>query len=384
MFYSIALTKQENYSNFYQLGLFSISTDSGWHQDGNMLYKGYADDCCLSDNLELLSADKNPSATGNYTILKLEHNTLHIYTDKYRSYPLYVDDCQITNLEPSSRCIWADSVITVNKDLSVVEEKINLVGNIDTSPLTFEQALALVDQLLNKKTYNFLQHNRLPINAFLSGGMDSLLVYSYLVNHTAHFDLIKGTRFDYDNFWIKNSNAITKNYWGYKQLHHWNDPCVLTSGTPGDEFMLRGPQTVTWLLQNAGYIVPELITNTKYNSAMQFSYFNLPKNLEIFNQPAGAIVPHKYLIHRICNNVVNDFQHWHLGNTLTWTPLRDLEITKTMLRVPAADLVGQIMDSTFSRALVEKNSPHLSHCVSSQKNTGNILENLYNLYNGIV
>jgi hypothetical protein len=74
--------------------------------------------------------------------------------------------------------------------------------------------------------------------------------------------------------------------------------------------------------------------------------------------------------------VINDWQHWHLGNTLTWTPLRDLEIFKLLLRLPTDLATAQIMNSDISQQLIEKNSPGLTALISDQKNTGNVMNNL--------
>lgn len=73
---------------------------------------------------------------------------------------------------------------------------------------------------------------------------------------------------------------------------------------------------------------------------------------------------------------VNDYQHWHLGNTLTWTPLRDLEIYKMFLRLDVDSAISQIMDSTISLQLIELNCPGLSKVISDQKNAGNYMKNL--------
>ena len=78
----------------------------------------------------------------------------------------------------------------------------------------------------------------------------------------------------------------------------------------------------------------------------------------------------------LCNNSVNDWQHWHIGQTLTWTPLRDLEIYKIFLRLRPEDAIPQIMDSAISIELMERNYPGLSNIISDQKNTGNYLKNL--------
>ena len=81
----------------------------------------------------------------------------------------------------------------------------------------------------------------------------------------------------------------------------------------------------------------------------------------------------------LCNIVANDWQHWHLGRTRTWTPLRDLELFKLMLRLPQHDAVSQIMNSEISIDIIERNSPGLSQVLSSQKNMHNPLANLAGL-----
>ena len=77
--------------------------------------------------------------------------------------------------------------------------------------------------------------------------------------------------------------------------------------------------------------------------------------------------------------LLNDWQHWHLGNTLTWTPLRDLDIIKCLLRLPPELALGQIMNSDISQQLIEKNCLGLTQVMSSQKNSGNVMENLVDI-----
>jgi hypothetical protein len=79
--------------------------------------------------------------------------------------------------------------------------------------------------------------------------------------------------------------------------------------------------------------------------------------------------------------VVNDWQHWHLGNTLTWTPFRDLELFKLFLALPYEQAVAQIMNSAVSCELIERNVPGLTQVLSDQKNTGNAMKNLRVLLN---
>ena len=89
MFFSIAKQHKTNFSHFYQLGSFAISTDAGWtelQQDNHhILYKGYADDNRLSVLLNSIIEQPEPTLLGNFCVLdfNLTTNTLKIKTDRY-------------------------------------------------------------------------------------------------------------------------------------------------------------------------------------------------------------------------------------------------------------------------------------------------------------
>lgn len=379
MFFDIGHVHLENYPCHWQLGSFSVSTDQGWTHvtlgTAEILYKGYADDDSLDRLIEKIISQTEPKLTGNFCALVTVNDTLEIQTDRYRGFPIYIGN-GVNNLIPRDRTAWADSLITVHKDLTVTENKFDLIGTIDTSPMSLGGVLDNILEILDRKTLSFLKHNTLPVRAFLSGGVDSMLVYSFLRKHTDKFDLIKYSHFDYDYFWLKNSNEISK-YWGYTQIHHWTNPCVLTSGAPGDEFMLRSPVTADLWLKSQNVKVTELLDSPEWANSMQSEYFRRDKNYKIFQE---QVISSNNLPWDLCNILVNDWQHWHIGNTLTWTPLRDLEIFKLMLRLPLELTIAQVMDSYVSMELIERNVPGLSHYVSKLKNSTDSLSKLVKLY----
>jgi hypothetical protein len=74
------------------------------------------------------------------------------------------------------------------------------------------------------------------------------------------------------------------------------------------------------------------------------------------------------LIKQILNATVNDHQHWHLGNTTTWTPFKDIELTKLVLRLDPIDLLTQIIDAKINKNIIERLwSPGLQ-LISTTKN----------------
>lgn len=379
MFFSIGRDSKDNFSFHYQLGPFAVSTDAGWNQHcGNSytaVYKGYADSGPLISLLDQIAQQTQPELFGNFCVIVYDHvsGRLQIQTDRLRSFPIYVNDDSVTNLIPGAWTAWTDSVISIDRDFVVTESKFDVIGSIDTAPVTTEQVVDLIHQRLTEKTQSFLKFNTLPVRAFLSGGIDSLLVYSYLQRFTQNFDLVKCNIIEYDQFWLQNSGDIS-GHWAYSQIHHWIDPCVLTSGAPGDEFMLRSPVTVDLFLKYHNIHITDLL---KEKTWLHSLYFNQKKHLDLFQtQTVDHSWSRTQLHWHLCNMVVNDWQHWHLGNTLTWTPLRDLEIFKLLLRLPAAEATAQIMNSDISQQLIEKNSPGLTALISDQKNTGNVMNNL--------
>jgi hypothetical protein len=387
MFFSISQQPETNFSHCRRLGDFYVNTDAGWHettvQQCQVVYKGYSDLYSMEDTISMVVDAVEPVLLGNFCAIVFDpnSNSIKIKTDKYRSFPMFFESgIKITNLTPLTHTVWADSLIEIHNDLAINETKFDIIGSIDTEFISVDDAIKEIDLILVEKTRSFLSHNKLPVKVFLSGGVDSLLVYSYLQRFTDQYELIKAQHFDYDKFWLKNSDVIGK-FWGYKQLHHWTEPCVLTSGAPGDEFMLRSPVTTNLFLKAHGYDIMELLEQDSWKTCLHYSYFNQSKHLEIFqNQSPSPAWSRHDLLWNLCNILVNDWQHWHIGNTLTWTPLRDLRIIKLLLRLPVSQALGQIMNSNISRTIIESNYPGLSRCVSDQKNSGASMANLVDFY----
>jgi len=383
MFFELSLTHNNSFSFFYKLGNLRMSTDAGWYtkQLGiyEIVYKGYADHASLDDLLPQIVEQSQPSFLGNFCAVVYNTNsqTVKIQTDRYRSFPIHFSDKQcVTNLLTQSHTAWSDSVLEIDQDMHVIENKFDLIGQIDTEPLTETQVLDHIDSILQYKVQKFLSHNKLPVRAYLSGGVDSLLVYSYLQKFTNDYELVNYSHIDYDEFWLKNSGTV-KQFWGYRQIHHWATPCVLTSGAPGDEFMLRSPTTCDLYLKSYNLEISQLLQTDAWSECLHKKYFEKPAHMEIFQkQKLDQNKSQQQIFWDLCNIVVNDWQHWHLGHTLTWTPLRDLEIFKLFLRLPVESALTQIFDSALSKRLIDRNKPGLSAAISDQKNSGNYMKNL--------
>jgi hypothetical protein len=395
MFFSIDKTKQENFVCDFQFDNFFISVDFGWEtyetEKHVVIYKGYADYHHLRDLLDELITETEPSRTGNYCAIVYHKtdNTISIKSDRYRSFPIYLNNGnKVTNLVKQDRTAWTDSLITITDNFEIIENKFDAIGTIDVSTISLEYGIESIASILDRKTKSLIDLRsslpmafRKPIHTFLSGGVDSLLVYSFLQKHTQDYKLIKYAHVDYTDFWLMNSGDIVDN-WGYKQIHHWINPCILTSGAPGDEFMLRSPVTANIFLQNNG---TDLLKMNQDVTSLHYSYFSLPKHKKVVENLASDFevnknLNKKELIWKLCNIIINDWQHWHIENTLTWTPLRDLEIFKIILQMPYEVQIKQIFDSYISKRLISDINPQFVNLISHQKNTASMMSNLINFY----
>jgi hypothetical protein len=380
MFFSITNKVKSNYNKNYQLGSFVVNTDSGWsiqEQDmWSVLYKGYADCNSLENILDQILEESEPSYLGNFCVIAYNRisDSIKIKTDRYRDFPVYLNTNEVTNLVGNEKTAWSDSLVEIFSDLTIKETKFDIIGSVNSSTMPADQVIEQITNILDQRTQQFLSHNTRPIRVFLSGGVDSLLVYSFLQKYTDDYTFVKSRHVDYDYFWTQNQGVI-QSHWAYTQIHHWTDPCVLTSGAPGDEYTLRSPATGHLYLQ-----YHNLDTQTelqKRPDCLHHYYFSQSKHMKIFETVNNySINNDSQLIHYLCNIVVNDWQHHHLGNTLTWTPLRDLEIYKLILRLPVEDALDQFFNSGISCQIIERNLPGGTKLIADQKNNSNPMKNL--------
>lgn len=377
MFFDINSRAVPNFPCCYAMGDLFVNTDSGWQQRQidhyDIVYKGYLDRGRLDSALEDIILDLEPSHTGNFCAIVYDRRLriFGIKSDRWRSFPIYLDPHRgINNLVPCDRTAWTDSVISFDSAFEIQEHKFDVIGDTAVVP---SDAKSIRQHLLDR-TQRFYDHNLLPIKIFLSGGVDTMLVYSCVLALGLPHQVVWATHVDHDHFWLHNHRDIQQ-HWGYRQIHHWIEPTMLASGAPGDEFMLRSPSTANfWLLHQNTSVLQELNPGD-----LHWSYFNQSKHLELFAQQQHTFQPVTDVKWHLLNTVLNDWQHWHLGNTLTWTPLRDLDLAKMMLCLDPGQIIQQICSSKVSIDIIELNQPGLSAGISDQKNSGNCLTNLTKL-----
>lgn len=384
MFFQISKTKQDNFPYNHQTANFVVSLDEGWqhiqYQNNDIWYKGYLDSGNLRERVIEISNHEEPTYYGNFCVIKVTLNGLSIKTDKLRSFPIWYDyEKGVTNLREFGAIQWTGDLVDITNDWVLIHSKFNAIGETSDSLLTFDQVVDQVDALLDLKVKTFLTNSTLPLKVFLSGGIDTGLLFSYIQKHTDKYELITYNHLDHDYFYLKNHGYLSK-LWGYNQIHHWKDACVLASGAPGDEFTCRNPITVDMLLRYHGSSFVETFNDPEFINSLNYSFFERAYIEKLTKTP--NISKHNTLpevIHECCEYNINDWQHWHIGNTLTWTPFRDIELFKLFARLKLDDLKRQLMESAVQIELIRRNNPIILTYLSTQKNSLNSFENLTNI-----
>ena len=165
-------------------------------------------------------------------------------------------------------------------------------------------------------------------------------------------------------------------FWGYRQFHYWDKDCVLLSGSPGDEFTVRSPATANMMMQFHGTSIPELMQKSENHTALHYLFFSKPDYIKMWSSQRETYNSLSEVIRACLNLNINDWQHWHLGRTISYTPLRDLDVFKTIARLNKHDLIDQVMGSIVQKTLLKNNAPELLLGLSAQKNAKNSMENL--------
>jgi hypothetical protein len=385
MFFSIGAQKT-NFSYHYKHGNFVINVDAGWKtsydDNGNLLiYKGYIDNFNLQDKLKEIANQEAPIFYGNFCLIKCFDGGVTIKTDRHRSFPLWYDkEFGLTNLTSLNYTCWTDSYVTIGNNYELIESKFDAIDCISTENITFDELIECVDDILTKKITNFFTINKLPVNVYLSGGIDTMLLYSYIKKLNITHTLIDYSHCDYDYFFLNNHDTLM-NFWGYRQFHHWRYPCILVSGAPGDEFTVRSPVTANLMLKFYNSSIPDLLSDPKYDNSMHSKYFADDKLKKTWKQHTQLKFDSLTDAIRYCLNLnLNDWQHWHLGQTLSYTPLRDSRIFNLICCLPSHLLKEQIMNSIVQKTLINKNSPNLLEYLSVYKNKNNHMSNLSKLF----
>jgi hypothetical protein len=244
---------------------------------------------------------------------------------------------------------------------------------VSDQQLTVDQAVTQLIQQLNTATEDLHEYQNKNLKLFCSGGLDTFLLYSMLTAHKIPFDLIEQEHYACDEFTSTNKDTL-KSFWSYRQIHHWLEPTWLATGSHGDEYFLRGPTVIAMLTSwhdiNIAQLLEQNITAYHYQYFKKYPelWDTAWKNRHSLREQYST---KKQLNQHIIDNLINDHQHWHLGNTITWTPFKNIQLVKILLQCDIVDLIPQFLDGQIIKTIINKYSPNVSNFVSKYKNHNN-------------
>ena len=375
MFFNITPAIDQRFPYNYSLDFATFNCDAGWQQfninDDVIFAKGYSDTQSL-DELANNFYQAN-TYTGNFCLIKFS-NTVEITHNKNRGFPLRFCQDSVTNLfcSESYQNVWADDNIQIDNNWKIVTNKIQLDTTVQTECLSTTSALDKIFNILIIDIEKFIRTNSPKLKLFCSGGLDTLLVYSLLMYTNTEFDLLTDNHYEYDSFTKINKSELENN-WAYKQIHHWNQPSCIATGGCGDEYFLRGPTVISmmtaWNNIEFNRLLTESVDSYHYRHFSKYDIWQTDWNNRALLQQQ---YPTQELLHQqILNILLNDHQHWHLGNTLTYTPFKNIEIVKILLQCSVEDLLPQFLNGQLSKSLISNVDPALLKSVSKYKNFNN-------------
>jgi hypothetical protein len=363
MFFSVGSSHDPRFPNNFQIGKLWINVDHGWQRNDSTFFKGYAD---------------------NYCYITVDSQGLTFQHSQPRSFPLWHNHKDVTNLpcDVIKTSVWADDVITVDPQGCVQVNKSVLDLSVPQTQLSVDQALTQIRQQLDKSAHSLYKYRINNLKLFCSGGLDTFLLYALLTHHSIPFELLIDEHYEWDEFNLIN-NEVLQSFWSYQQIHHWHDPTWLATGSCGDEYFMRGPTVIAML--TAWHDINMIDVLNQNTQAYHYHYFNRYTDLwqsawESRQSLQDECATREDLNQRILNNLVNDYQYWHLGNTITWTPFKNIDIAKILLQCNIRDLLPQFMDGSVTKQLIAYYKPQLLEFVSQYKNH-NSQQHLEKFYN---
>ena len=371
MFFSITQEPDSRFPNHHKLHHAWFNSDAGWHcVDQHTFYKGYADTADMATVVR--NFDQAGSHTGNYAVIRFDRDKILLRHNRNRSFKLWHNNSCVTNLPGIAdvKTVWASHEVHVMADWTQTLHRIETDNQVLENSLTWDQAQDQVRDILDHAVRDFFANNSPRMRLYYSGGVDTLLLYSLLMRHGQPFDLITYTHYEQDEFVSRNQENLNS-FWNYKQIHHWREPAWLATGSHGDEYLLRGPEVIAMLTSWHDINFAEVMADCDdhYHARYFAKHETLWQDHWNRRHQFQDRYPSQHQLHAyIIDFLLNDYQYLHLGNTLTWTPYRNINLVRTLLQVDIHELMPQFTNAALTQQLIAHTDPALLQALSRFKN----------------
>jgi hypothetical protein len=365
MFFSISKKENTKFKNHFKFEDIFIDFDDSWEifKDDNKIKicKGY-----LEDFSNLNDENDYFSKKGNFCVIQIENSQITIMHQYFRTFPLYISSFFVSNMpnDEHSQCdeVKADTYLTI--EIENFEIKSHKINNDYSIIQTTDYLKEVYDLLIQK--FLFLKNSKLDLKLFFSKGVDTGLAMSIMNKLEIPYELILDEHISqcelYDNIL-----EISKDHYKfttYKQIHHFDEKCILISGVFGDDSFLREVGQLSIYFRAKKINIYKFLNKDNRN----YYYFNRKKLTDYFVDNLKRRVYNGDYVEDICNVMMNNHQHWHINNTLTFTPFQDIEILRMTLGLSDEKLLDQILNCNINIELIKMFDPNVLTIIEKYKN----------------
>lgn len=327
--------------------------DSGWEQLDNIWYKGYSTDCKLSDHLHSIIDGYQPA--GKWCVI---HNE-KIYHPVLRGFPLYSTEDGLSNIKFDNSTIiyYNEPKPPVIKDTISLDEASEIIGNV-----------------VLENTVNFFKYNNISeMNVLFSGGLDTLTGWAvmdyYTKNYILNIFVQQGSPYrEYKNDLV---DKLSLDYWGYRISNVYKDTNWYITGFHAETMQFRDAVAINALANYQGKLINELATENDY----LYWFLKRPVVIEKFKNSSNKFFNQVELKEFLYKTIYYEGQMWHLDNNMTFSPLFDIRIPNTMMRLSIEDITKNCTTGIIQRKIVERFNPKLSVLLSDYKNENGVWNN---------
>lgn len=248
---------------------------------------------------------------------------------------------------------------------------------LNFEPMSEEEGMDAIDIVVRKNIENMLSKNKDPIIVMITGGVDTILAFSYLKQYTENFKILTYEHIDFTEFICKNWAMFRKRNTA-EGLLHFHGRNLIVSGGWGDERLIRDPRMSNLNLKLHGSSVLNEIE--EHVGEYQYQIAQMPGYKEGYAQQDSMPALDQIETYKEMYNISVHVRNWgHVEENIYFSPLKDLQLTNYTLRMPYEVQKKQFFDGYLAKKLIARNDPDLLNYVSKYKNH-NCFENVYKLF----
>lgn len=211
---------------------------------------------------------------------------------------------------------------------------------------------AYVDVIVNNIAKQFNKQEKYMLGQ--SNGLDCLMIQSIMDYFGINYETVSYTKRQQHN--DKIFNQLQKLHWGFNQTPYFDQPINYVTGMYGDEYILRNPMYVQWLLDDIN------LDNEfqKKQDCYMFKFYS-----KGYQSKVKDFTPNKDFL----NNILNDYQLWNYNHVNVINPCKDKQILLQGLCLDKDIIIQQVTDGLVSKTIIKKCNQKLLSNLDNQKNS---------------